>query len=334
MFQPKLGLYALTLESSAWAGLLLGSTSDAALLAYLVAHAAASFLLGLAAIAFLPASLRRRRMPVLLLLTATGFAVPVLGFVAVILGIVMLHSLPPAKPEGQFEAVSLPKMDTHQRAGKGFRQAGMRSFISNERAPVAARQRALIALQKIPGHVASPLLRDVLTDPSEDIRLLAYGILDNKEKVINDDIHRASQSYQAAAEGSDARWKGARRLADLYWELVYQELAQGDLRTHALRESLRFTRIALAESSESADDAALHLRLGRLLQALRQPEEARLAYERALALGMPQTRIVPYLAEVAFETGRYDEVRALMRDLGNWQSLPRLKPVIAYWSRV
>ena len=49
---------------------------------------------------------------------------------------------------------------------------------------------------------------------------------------------------------------------------------------------------------------------------------------------MPQTRIVPYLAEVAFETGRYDEVRALMSDLGNWQSLPRLKPVIAYWSRV
>lgn len=106
-----------------------------------------------------------------------------------------------------------------------------------------------------------------------------------------------------------------------------------DLRTHALRESLRYTRIALAESAESADDAALHLRLGRLLQALRQPEEARLAYDRALALGMPQTRIVPYLAEVAFETGRYEEVRALMSDLGNWQSLPRLKPVIAYWSR-
>jgi len=28
---------------------------------------------------------------------------------------------------------------------------------------------------------------------------------------------------------------------------------------------------------------------------------------------MPQTRIVPYLAEVAFATGDYDEVRALTR---------------------
>lgn len=330
MFQPKLGFYALTLESTAWAGLLLGSTSDAALLAYLLAHAAASLFLGLAVIAFLPARLRQERLPTLLLLAGTGFAVPLLGFVAVILAVVMLHSLPPAEPDGLFEAVSLPRMDPHQRAGKGFRQAGMRSFISNERAPVAARQRALIALQKIPGHVASPLLRDVLTDPSEDIRLLAYGMLDSKEKVINDDIHRAAQGYLSAEEGSESRREAARRLADLYWELVYQELAQGDLRTHALRESLAYTRIALAEA---ADDAALHLRHGRLLQALRQPEEARLAYDRALALGMPHTRIVPYLAEVAFETGQYGEVRTLMSGLGNWQSLPRLKPVIAYWSR-
>ncbi|WP_291993317.1 hypothetical protein [Candidatus Accumulibacter sp. ACC003] len=328
MFQPKLALYTLTLESAAWAALLLGGSSDAALLAYLGAHAAASLLLARVAIAFLPAS--GKRVPVLLLLAGTGFAVPILGFVAVILGVFRLHSLPPAQRESLFEALSLPEMDSRQRAGKGFRQAGMRSFISNERAPVAARQRALVALQDIPGHVASPLLRGVLTDPSEDIRLLAYGMLDSKEKVINDDIHRASQSYQTAVEGSAAGWQAARRLADLYWELVYQELAQGDLRTHALRESLRFTRIALAAA---ADDAALHLRHGRLLQALRQPEEARLAYDRALALGMPQTRIVPYLAEVAFATGDYDEVRALMGDLDNWQSLPRLQPVIAYWSR-
>lgn len=330
MFQSKLGLYALTLEATAWGGLLLGGNSDSTLLAYLAAHAAASVVLAFAAIVFLPATLRKNRGAVLLLLAGTGFAVPILGFVAIILGIIMLHSLPPVAPEGMFKAVSLPEVDTHQRAGQGFRQAGMRAFISNERAPVATRLRALVALQNVPGNVASPLLRDVLTDPSEDIRLLAYGMLDNKEKVVNNDIHRASRSYQGAAEGSSARQEAARRLADLYWELVYQELAQGDLRDHALRESLRYTLVALADSP---DDAALHLRHGRLLQALHRPEEARQAYDQALALGMPKTRIVPYLAEVAFETGHHDEVRALMSDLGNWQSLPRLKPVIAYWSR-
>lgn len=330
MFQSKLGLYALTLEATAWGGLLLGENSDATLLAYLGAHAVASVLLALAAIIFLPAELRRRRVPVLLLLAGTGFAVPILGFAAVILGIVMLHSLPPLAPQGLFQAVTLPEVDTHQRAGQGFRQAGMRAFISNERAPVATRLRALVALQNVPGNVASPLLRDVLSDPSEDIRLLAYGMLDNKEKVVNNDIHQASRSYQGAAEGSSARREAARRLADLYWELVYQELAQGDLRDHALRQSLQYTQLALADAP---DDAALHLRHGRLLQALHQPEEARRAYDQALQLGMPKTRIVPYLAEVAFETGQYDEVRTLMRELGNWQSLPRLKPVIAYWSR-
>jgi tetratricopeptide (TPR) repeat protein len=267
---------------------------------------------------------------VLLLMFGTGFAVPVIGFLAVVAGILILHRLPARGGQHAFRAIELPEIDVHQRSGTGFRQAGMRSFLSNARAPVATRMRALVALQNVSGRVASPLLRDVLTDPSEDIRLLAYGMLDNKEKFLNGAIHRESQRLQAAAEGSAEQVEATKKLADLYWELVYQELAQGDLRTHALQRSLDYTRRSLARSPE---DAALHLRLGRLLQSLGQPAEADAAYHQALTLGMPKTRIVPYLAEVAYDLGDFATVRRLMHELGDWQSLPRLKPVIAYWSR-
>ena len=45
---------------------------------------------------------------------------------------------------------------------------------------------------------------------------------------------------------------------------------------------------------------------------------------------MPKTRIVPYLAEAAYDLHDYSGVRTLMHELGDWQSLPRLRPVIAY----
>ena len=38
MFQQKLGLYALTLETSAWAGMAMGVRDDRVLLLYLLAH--------------------------------------------------------------------------------------------------------------------------------------------------------------------------------------------------------------------------------------------------------------------------------------------------------
>ena len=330
MFQPKLALTALTLEASAWSSMLLGSSSDQTLLLFLLAHAGASALIASAALAVLPARLATPRLPAVLFLFGTGFAVPVLGFAAIAGGVFFLHLLAPRRRLDSFTAVELPEIDVHQGTGKGFRQAGMRAFLANTRAPVASRLRALVALQNISGHIASPLLRNVLADPSEDIRLLAYGMLDNKEKLLNEAIHQQTARLQQTAESSADSLDATRKLADLYWELVYQELAQGDLRTHALQQSLTYTTLALARAP---DDAALHLRHGRLLQSLGQAQAARAAYDRALALGMPKTRVVPYLAEAAYDLNDYTRVRALMHELGNWQSLPRLRPVIAYWNR-
>jgi tetratricopeptide (TPR) repeat protein len=153
-------------------------------------------------------------------------------------------------------------------------------------------------------------------------------MLDNKEKHLNEAIHRESSRIQAATDSRE-QLDAARRLADLYWELVYQELVQGDLRTHALQQSLAFTTRVLERVPA---DAALHLRHGRLRQSLGESHAASEAYSRALALGMPKSRIVPYLAEVAYDLRDYARVRSLMRELGEWQSLPRLRPVVAYWS--
>ena len=38
-------------------------------------------------------------------------------------------------------------------------------------------------------------------------------------------------------------------------------------------------------------------------------------------------------AEAAYDLHDYSGVRTLMHELGDWQSLPRLRPVIAYWNR-
>ncbi len=330
MFQPKLAFYALALETSAWSSLLLGSRSDRTLLLFLAAHGAASALMAMVALALLPTRLATPRLPVLLFLFGMGFTVPLLGFVAVICGVYYLHWMTPRERSTPFSAVALPEIGERQRTGKGFRQAGMRAFLANPKAPVAGRLRALVALQNLSGHIASPLLRTVLSDPSEDIRLLAYGLLDNKEKHLNEAIHKESSRLQSSVAGSPEQLDAARKLAELYWELVYQDLVQGDLRSHALQQSLSFTLLALSHAPE---EAALHLRHGRLLQSLGQPQAAGDAYEQALSLGMPKSRIVPYLAEAAYDLGDYARAASLMRELGDWQSLPRLKPVVGYWSR-
>ena len=335
MTSLKLGLYALLLEISAWSGVtLLDAGPDARLAWYLTTHLLASALLSFAVSLLLPVSTHRQRLPLFLLMTGFSYAVPIAGFIGVLVGTLLLRAYRSPEIAPEFESTQLPDFDPHQRPHAGFRQAGLRSFLSNSAVPMSSRMGAMVALQFVSGRVSSPLLRDVLSDPSEDIRLLAYGMLDNQEKRINRAIDEELRLFTDAKqpEGGgpldDVMLDAAQRLSDLYWELVYQELALGDLRDYAIRQSLHYCMLVLNQQPEHA---ALQLRLGRLQHALGNTDAAEAAYRRALDLGLPATRVLPYQAELCFQQRKFAEARQLMQELANWGSLPRLRPVINYW---
>ena len=330
MTSLKLGIAAVTFEIAAWGTTVLDTENDVRLFAYLGLHLLASVLLALALSALLSTGSLRQRGMMVLLITACSYAIPVAGFLGMLIGTLMLQTYRKAPDAPEFKSAELPDFDQHQKHHPGFRQTGLRSFLNNSAAPMSTRLGAMVALQYVSGRISAPLLRDLLSDRDEDIRLLAYGLLDNKEKLISHSIRNELKRFNAAAAGSAEQAASAKRLADLYWELIYQNLAQGDLRLHAVQQSLRYTTLSLEQTPA---DAGLHLRHGRLRQALGETGAAREAYVQALALGLPKTRIVPYLAELAYDLGDYASVRALMNDLGDWQSLPRLRPIIRYWSK-
>ncbi|WP_306604936.1 lipopolysaccharide assembly protein LapB [Azonexus sp.] len=333
MASYKLGIYAMLLELSAWNGaFLMASYPRAAFAWYLLTHAGASLLLSMCANLFLPLGKgTRERTAIIALMTSISYAIPVFGFIGTVLATILLRVYHTPAHRADFSSLLLPAFDPHQRQSGGFRQAGLKTFLSNSQVPMNARLGAMVALQYVPGRVSSPLLRDVLSDPNEDIRLLAYGMLDNKEKQINRSIDEALRQFNAETPNvsSSDKTDAAHRLSDLYWELIYQELAQGDLRDYALHESLKYCDLALEKQPETPP---LHLRRGRLLHELQRPQEAELSYLKARDLGMPATRILPYLAELAFDRNDIPATRKLMRELSQWSGLPKLRPVVDYWT--
>lgn len=127
-------------------------------------------MLSLIAVALLPPHLSRPRRPILLFMFGISYAIPLLGFAAVIGGVPRFLRCRRSTRRTPSGSSNLPQIDPQLRTGAGFRQAGMRSFLSNSRAPLTTRLSALVALQNVSGRIASPLLRNVLSDPSEDIR--------------------------------------------------------------------------------------------------------------------------------------------------------------------
>ncbi|AVO41811.1 hypothetical protein [Simplicispira suum] len=335
MLNLKLGLSALMLELGAWSGpLLLGGHTDSALASYLLVHAFACVLLALFAFPLVARRKAKPRLGILSLMAICSYAVPVAGFFGVLVAAIILRVY--RRPSGQldFDSLQMPEFDEHQRRQSNLRHAGLRSFLGNEHAPLQARLRAMVALQYVPGRTASPVLRNMLSDPNEDLRLLAYGMLDSLEKRINASIDAELQALQTARR--DGKTDSApqvietlRRLSDLYWELVYQDLVLGDLRTHAVEQSLHYCERVLVHEQGSAQ---LHLRRGRLLQQQALDAQAAQAFETARALGIPASRLLPYEAELCFDRGDFARTRALMQEMRAWNSLPRLRPILDYWT--
>jgi polysaccharide biosynthesis protein PelE len=299
------------------------------LLRFLALQAVAGLAEAIAFRAVLPRRFREPRYVSLLLLWLFCTFVPLFGGIVVLISCIWARLFPGEKVSDQVDDVPRPEFVTYlvSRVSHGG-GARLQARLANTKVAPTDRLSALVAIQNMPTRTTGTLLRDLLADPLEDIRLIAYGTLDHAENEIMQKIFRTSKALETTA-GDTERHALNRMLAELYFELVYQNLVQGAVYKHTLEQADRYARVALETDSS---DAALWLIRGRLALANGQPDEAHEHINRALDLGFPRERLVPWLAEAAFLRGDYSRVSSLLASLANAASLPTLKPVVKYWS--
>ncbi|HUQ25413.1 MAG TPA: tetratricopeptide repeat protein [Burkholderiales bacterium] len=299
----------------------------AALAVYFVLHGVASAFAAVTLLSLLPAEQMQRPTAVFVLFFSLNFFLPVLGVIGTLGTAVLarLGSVPRMNLRLRLHAAPRYEIQAEERASPRTRR-GVRVRLTDAAGPAEARLSALLSAQAMPARAANPLIREMLSDPSEDVRLIAYGILDTREKTINARIHALARLLPQA--------QGARRaaiekqLAELYCELMYQGLVQGDLRAHAAAQARAHVEQALAING---DDPALHALLGRI--ALRSGDYD--TAERALGIerlrGRPEARMLPYLAELGFRRRRLDQVRIVAGLLAGKPATERVERVMKYW---
>lgn len=211
----------------------------------------------------------------------------------------------------------------------------IRELLRDARSP-DERVRAVMALRHMEARRAVPLLRMAFSHENEDVRLLAFGILEQREKGLRSSIERSERrlggSVAAAPEAPRAaalsrRWH--QRLARDHWELVYGGFVSGDLEPVVLGKARDHALAALAERA----DAKMSLLLARIYLRRRQPEAAQHYLEQALRAGLSAASAAPLLAEAAFQRRRFGDIPRILRGVRR-AALRRaeLDPIAAYWT--
>lgn len=253
--------------------------------------------------------------------------VPGFGLVAslVIAGglsrLVRLHANPdPATVRLPPFTIEMRGRDPHMGAGGAW--AILRAPSSNTNRSV----RALLSLDPRLSRQTAPLIREALRHPHEDLRLLAYGLLDQREGDLLETINQQLQLRTGA--NAAARAQTDKRIAFLYWELLYQDLSRDHLRAHAISESRRHARLAVAVLT---DDAPLYVLLGRLSLIDGDSLAACDHLERALQLHTAPGQVLPYLAEARFRLRDMHGLRILTARFPALLDLPNIGPVARFW---
>ncbi len=267
--------------------------------------------------------------------------IPLLGLIGVIL--IYLAALYGQRDrlDRRWRITALPQYDDFAPRSQGYipHSSGALVNILRHDKDQQRRRKAVLATRQLKVDVAVKLLRIALSDPVDEVRLLAYAMLDRRDHEIQQAINEQRAKLTTAKGVKIAVCH--RAIANHYWELAYSGLATGAVLLSTLQSA-----IENAEAAYRADpDPGTSLLLGRIL--LRQYEEmdqtlqatrdqilqrAVQALQRAMDTGLASSVVTPFLAEAAFNLRRLYEIPGLLQEAGDLSTIhPALGRVQRIW---
>jgi len=199
--------------------------------------------------------------------------------------------------------LSIPPLPDHSPAPRKFgaMHFGVASIagILQGASELGQRQQGVLATLRLRDNEAIPLLRRALRDSEDDVRLLAYALLDRKEQAITARI-RLRQKQLDSAEG-EQRVSHHGAIAHDCWELIHLGLVQGEVMSYLLATARKHAEDALRIKPHNA---GLQLLLGKLLQRMGETALASESLRRAEELGIDSAIVGSELAAMAFSQHR------------------------------
>jgi len=222
----------------------------------------------------------------------------------------------------------LPFVPPRGRAVGAFDGRGIAEQLRHD-GDADALYRKVLAAGRMPSALAVDALVSAVRHPDERIRLTAYQTLDRKVSALDAEIQRLEAEAGDQARDGRERSDTWLQIASNYWELLTLEQGEPVAREQLLGKAFDAALRAVAIRS---DNRNAHFTLGRI--ALRQGStaRARVAFERATALGMPRETTLPWLAEAAFDAREFGRIGPLLGGIDDaFAAYPPLAAVTEQW---
>ena len=208
-----------------------------------------------------------------------------------------------------------------------FGEGGAISRLRNQSLPIEKRIQALLAINANSNPNKQHILQDVLFDSDDEIRLLAFGLINTLEKELSKKIHNSIEQIKVSSSIQQLA-KLKKKLALDYWELIYNQLVQIELMDFTLDKALTYTQDALKYCSKDTDLLVLQ---GKIYLKQNQLEQALKLFIAAIDLGAPEHRVLPYLAEIYFIKKQWHSLLEILHRCNGITTMTHFSLIIKFW---
>ncbi len=186
----------------------------------------------------------------------------------------------------------------------------------------------VLAASNIKNALSVGALKSAIKHSDDRIRLTAYQTLDKKVTYLNKQIQRLEES--ARSQGATDRSNTWLQIASNYWELLTLEKDEPIAREQLLKKASEaaINAVRILPTNRNA-----HFTLGRIALLQNKERMAAVAFDRAMALGMPVEKAMPYRAEAAFQARDFKKVAESINQVeDSFKVYPPLCHLAGYWS--
>ena len=148
------------------------------------------------------------------------------------------------------------------------------------------------------------VLKSVLSDKNDEIRLLAFSIYSKEEDKINKEILIRLEKLKTAKEEKKARLY--MELGELYWEFIFLQIADSELKNFYMDLAMNYFQ----KSLEIKEIKEVYFYIGRIYLFKKDLEKAKEYFFKDI-----NSKTIPYVAEIFFNEKKFDDVKDLIESL-------------------
>jgi len=296
----------------------------------LIIHGTASISISLAVLLFLGRYYRHEIWIAFIFTLLLCFFIPVSGLIIILFvvsSVFSTHTKYHKHVEILDDSINLTEVRPVRRR---FGAGGAVMHLLNKARPTSDRAKALFRMGE--GNLAhvNRFMFKLFADKSDEIRLLAFNILEQQESSITEDINKLLEILKTPDIKAETRAKIEKNLAMLYWEFIYKRLLLRELQPAILQKAEQY---ALSALKVMDNDATLWGLLGKIYERLKKYDLAAEAFAKTAEFNIPPSQVLPYLAEIEFHVRHYGAVQKYLNESETLSDVALIAPVKRFWSK-